>query len=249
MGLESNKNTQQKRLLKRYHTLSDYYVSDGETNRFKTPTRNNSVFTTPTKVRSTTGSFTPYSRIPAIGEKFKDFKNVNDRYQLNYHSDNDINRQSSSSSSSKIPVYRSPNVFNKSKLTNKSNNINLKRSHLKRRNTYVVLEPVVCVKDSEDLKKRPSTKHSLNLTYTKYNSNQNSDNIQEKSIVFGQKLLSRFDSDSDLYASDEMSPSSERGIRKGDANLNTLNYLLHNLKISRTAESDLLLPKNNPWLL
>lgn len=246
MGLESNKNTQQKRLLKRYHTLADYYASDGESNSFKI-SRNNSVFTTPTKVRSTTDNFTPYSRIPAIGEKFKDFKNITDRYQLNYHSDNDLNRQSSSSS--KIPVYRSPNIsmFNKSKLINNSNT-KLKQSHLLRRNTYVVLEPVVCVKDSEDIKKRPSTKHSLNLTNTKYN-NKSSDNMKEKSIVFGQKLFNTIDSDSDLYTSDEMSPSSEKGIKKGEANLNTLNYLLHNLKISRTTESDLLLPKNNPWLL
>lgn len=232
------------RFFKRYNSnFFENYGSDSEFNKFKNRTNSyNNLYSSPTKTKINVESFTPYSKIPAIGERAPNFKNLNHRFLLNYRSNTDLtnSNRNSRGTSSKIPIYQS---LTKTSENTSSNKKDLKPKHLLRRNTYVVLEPIICVKKFKDVEKRSDTESILNATFTKTNSD-----IKEKSIVFGPKLLNNNDYTSKI-PSVNIPKSSGNDIQKIHAHFNTLNYLLHNLKLSRNTENDLLLPKNNPWLL
>ncbi|KAF5292011.1 hypothetical protein FQA39_LY14128 [Lamprigera yunnana] len=154
------------------------------------------------KLRSNSENFTPFTKIPAIGEKI-DPKTVPNRLGINNWSTSP--GKTSRGASSKIPIFRSQSV-NKDGAVKSGD---LKPRHLVRRNTYVVLEPV-----------KSDTLHGRSLKDIDNNNNNLSKN---KGVN-----------------------NSKEDLRNAD--LSTLNYLFHNLKLSRNTQSNLFLPKNNPWL-
>ncbi|KAK5645437.1 hypothetical protein RI129_006737 [Pyrocoelia pectoralis] len=218
MGSKNGK-TAQKRLKK--CTSFSESKSDSELPKFVV--RKNSWINdtnSPVKLKANGESFTPFTKIPAIGEKVS--SNI-----INYHSDSDTIKIRGPSS--KIPILRSHSV-------NKNNvkfspKIEEPKPVLVRGNTYVVLNPVICIKQKEK---------DFSRTYIKCKS----DNINERSAVFGSKLIDMLESDSE---DNKKVNNIKNEVRKND--LSALNYLFNNLNLSRSRKSNLLLSKNNPWLL
>ncbi|KAB0795502.1 hypothetical protein PPYR_12341 [Photinus pyralis] len=207
MGLKNGKAARKR--LKKFPSFPES-KSDSELPRF-VPRKNSWIndINSPAKLKANGEHFTPFTKIPAIGEKL---------LTANYHSDSDTLKVRGASS--KIPILRSHSVNKGSVRFGPKEAEEPRPALLVRCNTYVVLDPVICIKPKDD----------LNKTYTK----SKSDNIK----VFGSKLTS------DLFVNEN---NAKVDVRRSD--LSALNYLFNNLNLSRSRKNNPLLSKNNPWLL
>lgn len=210
MGLKNGKAARKR--LKKFPSFPES-KSDSELPRFVP--RKNSWFNdinSPAKLKANGEHFTPFTKIPAIGEKL---------LTTNYHSDSDTLKVRGASS--KIPILRSHSLNKGNVKFSPKETKEPQPSLLIRSNTYVVLDPVICIKD--------------------LNKNSKSDNIN----VFGSKLTNVLNSNIDIFVNENSAKVNKNYVQKTD--LSALNYLFNNLNLSRNRKNNPLLSKNNPWLL
>ncbi|KAF5308523.1 hypothetical protein FQR65_LT06188 [Abscondita terminalis] len=178
-------------------------------------------FESPRKLKGNSEHFTPFTKIPAIGQK----PVADSRYIVNYHSDSDASKISRNSGS-KIPVFRCCSVNKNVRRINGTDN--LKPARLLRRNTYVVLEPVICVRKNSG-KLRTNMSLNRKMSVRENSSNLISIDYSLEDVIFQSNVINK-----------------KNHVKKND--LKALDYLFDNLKLSRNTKNNPHLSGNNPRL-
>lgn len=205
-------------VVKRYNTLFENSISSEASSKsfflYKLP-------------NSKDGSFTPYKKIPRIGEQSKPTKNF-EHYSSDGKRKNFTNLRITS---------QKRNLENKNKIKTSTQYNSLPTRNMVRRNTYVVLEPIVLGKFVKV--------HSKNDQIDTETSSKNTESspLLDNSVLFGSKI------DMNGCVNVECKESSkENNIVKID-HLNSLSTLISNLKLSRNTVLKGPLKNNRAWFI
>lgn len=204
---------------KKYNTLFENSATDIASNKkyFKTHIPNLS------EIKN--GNFTPYKKIPAIGERFKMQTSLE-----HYNSDSEVAKEKVNTS--KIPIHQRQ-FKHVAKLKVDSDIHSIPHRKMLRRKTYIVLEPIVLGKIVKiDVNRDKDT--------TNVKSDTDKKSLFENSLLFGSKI---FDNE---YSIDRDKIIVKRHSEK-TAELNNLSQLVNNLKLTRKSDSSHLLRKDK-WL-